>query len=126
MAGLTLDAGALIAAERGNRIFWALWKEAERRDLDVTVPAPVVVQVYRGARSAVVARLLRACIVEALDETRARRAGVLCGDSGQADVTDAVVVSSAAVRGDDIVTSDPSDLAVLVENMKGAGRLVPI
>jgi hypothetical protein len=28
VAGLTLDSGALIAAERGDRRFWAFWKEA--------------------------------------------------------------------------------------------------
>jgi predicted nucleic acid-binding protein len=123
---LTLDAGALIAAERGDRIFWALWKEAESRDVEVTVPAPVVVQVFRGPRSAVVARLLRACVVEPLDEARARRAGVLCGDCGSSDVTDAVVVASAALRRDDILTSDPEDLAALAAFVEGVGRIVPL
>ncbi|HEY4159401.1 MAG TPA: PIN domain-containing protein, partial [Polyangiaceae bacterium] len=121
-----LDAGALIAAERGDRSFWALWKEAELRDVDVTVPAPVVVQVFRGPRSAIVSKLLRACIVEPLDEARARRAGVLCGDSEQNDVTDAVVAASAAQRGDDIVTSDPTDLAALSAFAHGTGRIIAL
>ena len=29
--GLTLDSGALIAAEKGDRVFWALWKKAMDR-----------------------------------------------------------------------------------------------
>ena len=124
MAGLTLDAGALIAAERGDRRFWALWKEAERRDVDITVPAPVVAQVYRGARSAVISRVLSACVVEPLDEARARRAGRLCGASGTSDIADAAVVAGAASRRDDVVTSDPDDLERLRRFAPGAGRLI--
>jgi hypothetical protein len=52
VVGLTLDSGALMAAERGDRRFWALWELAEQRDVDVTVPANVVSQAYRGARQA--------------------------------------------------------------------------
>ena len=32
MAGLTLDAGALIAADRNERRFWRFWKLAMRRE----------------------------------------------------------------------------------------------
>ena len=124
MAGLTLHSGALIAAERGDRRFWALWKEAERRDLDVTVPATVVAQVYRGARSAVVSRVLWACIVEPLDDPGARRAGRLCAASKTSDIVDASVVASAAARGDDVVTSDPADMRRLAASARGVGRLI--
>jgi predicted nucleic acid-binding protein len=124
MAGLTLDAGALIAAERGDRRFWAIWKEAERRDVDVTVPATVVAQVFRGARAAVIHRLLKACVVEPLDDARARRAGRLCAASKTSDVVDASVVASAATRGDDVVTGDPTDLRRLAAATHGVGRLI--
>jgi hypothetical protein len=70
-------------------------------------------------------RLLRACVVEPLDEARARRAGVLCADRGQSDVTDAVVVSSVTLRGDDIVTSELDDLTLLCEVAEATGRLIP-
>lgn len=57
--------------------------------------------------------LLSACEVEDLDEFFAKEAGALCGRSGTADVVDATVVVSAARRNDDVLTSDPADLARL-------------
>ena len=126
MAGLTLDSGALIAAERGDRSFWAIWKEAEARDTDVTVPAPVVAQVFRGATSAVVARLLRACVVEPLDDALARRVGRLCGEARVADIVDATVIAGAAARGDDVLTSDVEDLKKLAVRARGAGQILRV
>jgi predicted nucleic acid-binding protein len=126
MAGLTLDTGALIAAERGDLRFWALWKDALRRDVDVTVPAAVVAQAYRGPRSAVVNRVLSACTVEPLDEERARRAGKLLTASRTSDVVDASVVAGAAARGDDVATSDPEDIHRLMQLAPGSGRLIAL
>ena len=110
MAGLTLDTGALIAAERGDRRFWAFWKEALRREVEVTVPAPVLAQVWRGAREARLAMLIGGCRVESLDSVLAKQTGALCGRSGTADVVDSFVVVSAGRRRDDVLTSDPDDL----------------
>jgi hypothetical protein len=126
VAGLTLDSGALIAAERGNRTFWALWEEAERRDLDVTVPANVIAQVYRGARSAVVARLLRACIVENVDERLAKRLGEVCGIARAEDVVDVSVVVGAASRRDHILTSDKRDLERIALHVRGVAGIIRI
>ena len=36
--GLTLDSGALIAAEKGEKRFWTYWEEALDRRAVVTVP----------------------------------------------------------------------------------------
>jgi hypothetical protein len=56
--GLTLDAGALIALERGDRRLLALLGEALRRGLFFRVPAGVVGQVWRdGRKQATLARL---------------------------------------------------------------------
>ena len=68
-SGLTLDSGALIAAEKGTARFRAIWKEAVERSAVVTVPADVISQVWRG-NSAAIARILNACEIEVLDETR--------------------------------------------------------
>jgi len=114
VAGLTLDSGALIAAERGRRRFWVFWKETIRRDAELTVPACVVAQTWRG-NNPVIARLLRACEVEPLVEARAKRVGVLLAESRTADVVDATVVLGAAIRQDAILTSDPEDLQHLVK-----------
>lgn len=126
MAGLTLDSGALIAAERGDRRFWALWERAEERDVDVTIPANVLAQVYRGSRSAVIARLVRACVVEPVDEVFAKRIGEISARSGIKDVVDVSVVVGAAARRDSIVTSDPLDLARVASHVRGVASFITL
>jgi predicted nucleic acid-binding protein len=114
VAGLTLDSGALIAFERADRRVMAYLKEALRRGVDMTIPAVVVAEVWRGGpRSARVATLLSACLVEPLDEPLARAAGEAMAAVKRSTVLDAIVVASAAVRGDLILTTDHDDLARL-------------
>jgi len=116
MAGLTLDAGALIAFERAERGVIALLARAVERGLEIVIPAGVVAQVWRdGRRQARLARLLAADEVEivVLDDGRARAAGQLCGVRRTTDIVDASVVLCARERGHRIVTSDPDDLARL-------------
>jgi hypothetical protein len=111
--GLTLDAGALIAIDKGDGRLIALLGEAVKRRLPVRVPAGVVGQVWRGgARQALLARFLRAREVDLLplDAPTARAAGELCGLAGAADVIDASVVLAARPSGDTVLTSDPDDL----------------
>lgn len=126
MAGLTLDTGALIAADRNDRHFWAYWKEAERRDIDVAVPAAVVAQAWRGPRNARMAMLLAACVVEDLDRSLAMDTGVLCGRSATSDVIDASLIVGAGRRGDDVLTSDPDDLTHLAASMTGVGNILDL
>ena len=111
--GLTLDAGALIAAEKRDRSFFALWKEALDRRARITLPSAVLAQVWRG-NSPVIARLLPSCSIEGLDEGTAKRVGALLAKAGRSDVIDAAVVAGAASRGDAVVTSDPDDIRALV------------
>lgn len=110
MAGLTYDAGALIAAERGDRKLWTLHRRALERETPPTVPAAVLAQVWRGGPQANLSRLLRGCVVDDLDEAFARMCGVALAVSSTADVIDATVVVGAARRGDAVVTSDLGDL----------------
>jgi hypothetical protein len=113
MAGLTLDAGALIAFERNDRRVVALMARSLVHGLPITVPAGVVGQVWRdGRRQARLARLLGApeVEVEALDDKRARDSGQLCGVRGTTDVIDASVVLCARSRRQRIVTSDARDI----------------
>lgn len=113
--GVTYDAGALIAAERNDRRMWALHAGYLAEEVLPTVPANVLAQAWRGGSSQVnLARMLRPCSIESMDEDRARRVGRLLGAARTSDVVDAVVVEGAAARGDAVVTSDPDDLAVLV------------
>ena len=124
-AGLTLDSGALIAAEKGDRRFWALWKEALHRGSTLTVPAAVVAQVWRGS-SAGIARVLQGCEVEDLSEERAKRIGRLLAASRTTDVVDASVVVGAAARRDAVVTSDRRDIDRLVSGLKQKIAIVSI
>jgi hypothetical protein len=123
---LTLDAGALIAAERGDRRFWVFWKEALRRDVDVTVPAAALAQAWRGGKNARTAMVLAACAVDELDERAAKQAGILCGRSGTADIVDASVMAGAARRRDDVLTSDPADLERLSILAPGARKVLDL
>jgi predicted nucleic acid-binding protein len=126
VAGLTLDSGALIAAERGDRKFWALWERAELRDAEITVPANVIAQAYRGPRSVVIARLLQACIVEPVDEHLAKRIGQVCAKAKVDDVVDVSVVVGAAARRDHILTSDPKDMLRIIAHVRGVAGVITI
>jgi predicted nucleic acid-binding protein len=111
VAGLTLDSGALIAFERGERRVMAHLKEAQARGADVTVPTVMVAEVWRGGpRSARLSMLLGACIVEPISDPLARRAGEAIAAVSGATTLDAIVMASAATRRDSVLTSDPDDL----------------
>ncbi len=123
MAGITLDTGALIAIERGEPRVGAYLRAAIGRGVPLVVPAPVLVQVWRGPRSARVANLLSLVFVEPLTEPLARGAGELLGRARTADVVDAVVVLSAANRGDELLTDDLRDITHLAQFVRGLGSV---
>lgn len=108
--GLTYDTGALIAAERGDRLVWTLHRAAVRRGLVPTVPAGVLAEAWRGGPQHQLSRLLRGCTVEALTEAGARDVGVLAARCGLSDVVDLAVVVGAARRGDAVVSSNRADI----------------
>ena len=112
-AGIVMDAGALIAMDRGNKRMIALLQRAMTQGRVFRVPSGVVGQVWRNGRVQVtLSRFLRSEGVEVvpLDEQMARACGELCGATGLHDVIDASVVILARERRDPIVTSDPDDL----------------
>ena len=111
MAGLTLDTGALIGFERSDRRVLIHLKNAELQGRELTVPTPVIAEAWRGgARSARIARLLGACTGEPLFEDLARVAGEAVAAVAGSGVIDAIVMASAARRGDRVLTSDFDDL----------------
>jgi hypothetical protein len=118
---ITLDAGALIAWERGDR--WAVLLVDELRDepsLRFAVPAGAAAQAYRDPpRQADLNRLLAHPRVETvpLDLATARTAGALRAARGTADVIDAAVVLCALARGGRVATTDPADLQVLAPGL---------
>ena len=110
MNGVTYDAGALLAADRGSQRMQALHRRALESGLVPVVPAGVLAQAWRGGPQPMLSRLLAGCRVEALDEPRARSVGAACALSKTSDVVDASVAVGAAARGDLVVTSDPDDI----------------
>lgn len=121
---VVLDAGALVAIERGDRDMIAIVKRERLANSSPLTHGGVVGQVWRGGRGrqAVLARLLPGVEVHPLDDDAGRRAGVLLADTGGADVIDAAVVLLAD-DGDEIFTSDPEDLRDLA---LAAGRRVEL
>ena len=63
--GVTYDAGALIAADHGERRMWARHRALLARRLVPTVPAPAVAQSWRGSARQVQLARLAGCDVEA-------------------------------------------------------------
>ncbi|MGH9128101.1 MAG: twitching motility protein PilT [Acidimicrobiales bacterium] len=115
MSALVLDAGALVAVDRGDRAMIARLRVAERSGMGLRSNGVVVAQVWRDptGRQAELARLLRSVDVRAVDERLGRDAGVLLGRAGTSDPVDATVVVVAS-PGDRILTSDPRDIRGLV------------
>jgi hypothetical protein len=114
---LILDAGALIAVERGDRELDVLLK---RELLASRIPAThggVIGQVWRGGSGQVrLARLLPGITVEPLTGALGKRAGALLARARRrdVDVIDAALVLLAS-DGDWILTSDPDDIVPLAE-----------
>lgn len=115
MAGLTLDAGALIAYERGEERIREILAVGYARGFVPTIPAIALAEVWRGdAKDARVARLLKACSVEPVDERLARAAGSLRRAIPGAGAIDACIAVGVRRRGDAIATSDPGDMRALL------------
>jgi len=120
--GLTLDTGALIAAEKRSPLFFGIVKRSLERRSVLTVPITVLAQAWRSG-AVMVARAVNACAVEPLTTRRAKAIGNLLGKSRTVDIVDASVVLGAVERRDAIVTSDPDDIARLLEAL---GEKLPI
>lgn len=115
MAGLTLDAGALIAYERGQAKIREILTVGYARGLVPTVPAVALAEVWRGdGKDARIAHLLKACTIEVVDERIARAAGGLRRKVEGAGTIDACIAIGVRLRGDAIATSDPVDMRALL------------
>jgi predicted nucleic acid-binding protein len=115
VAGLTLDAGALIAYEREDPRVREILALAFSRGAAPTVPAIALAEVWRGdAKDARVARLLKACAIEPVNESVARAAGRLRRETPGAGTVDACIAVGARRRGDAVATSDPDDMRRLL------------
>lgn len=111
---LVLDAGALIALERGNRSTAILLDAIREAGFDVRIPTSALAQAWRGGpQSAVLSRLIEGSRLDPLDERRAKEVGSRLGARGRSDVVDCHVVCCALERGATVATSDEDDLRSL-------------
>jgi len=110
--GLTFDTGALIALERRTQRIWNIYRTAMHDAIPITVPVAVVIEWWRG-RSDVRERILGGVRVEPLHLALAQAAGEALASVKSASPIDAVVMASAALRGDVVYTSDVMDLELL-------------
>jgi hypothetical protein len=104
--GLTYDTGALVAAERDDRVMWSLHRAALRRGLPPTVPAGVLAEGWRGGPQANLSRLLKGCDIEDLTKGQARAVGTLAARACHDDIVDVSVVEGAVRRNHAVVTSN--------------------
>ena len=109
MSGLTFDTGALIALERRHHRIARVYTTAVELGVIVTVPAVAIAEWWRG-RSDARDRVLRGVRVEQTDTDLMRRAGEALATVRGATIVDAIVMASAARRGDVVYTSDFDDL----------------
>jgi hypothetical protein len=125
MSGVTLDAGGLIAIDRGDRRVIALLARARELGARVTVPATALAQAVRSpTRQARLSRLIRqpTTDVVALDAGEATQVGILLASSGTSDIADAHVVICSRRGAQAIVTSDPDDL----RRLDAGARLIAV
>ena len=121
MAGVTMDAGGLIALERSDRRVVVLLARARETGARVTVPAPALAQtVRRPERQVRLARLVRQPTTDVvpLDRVDATNVGRLLAASATDDIADAHVVVCARRAAQQVVTSDPDDLLRLDPRIK--------
>lgn len=116
MAAVTLDAGVLIAAERGSSSARAVVASSVEDDMDLVVSAATVAEVWRGgSRGAGIAWLISTCQVEPVDSPLARRAGELLGEAGSQETLDAILVATAERHRAPVVTADLGHVAPLAD-----------
>jgi predicted nucleic acid-binding protein len=112
MAGLTFDTGALIGLERRHQRIRRVFATAVRDNVRITVPAAVIVEWWRG-RTDFAEDVLASLDVDPVDEVLAKAAGEALASVPAATAIDAIVMASAARRGDVVYTSDFQDLTRL-------------
>lgn len=116
--GVTFDTGALICVERRKERARKVFTRLCERDVLITVPLPVVGEWWRG-RTDWREKILTSVRVEPLTLELVKLAGealarlpAVRGRSGPG-IVDAIVMASAASRGDVVYTTDVDDLARL-------------
>jgi predicted nucleic acid-binding protein len=126
--GITFDTGALIALERKRFAMDEVFRAACQGRRVMTVPTVVIAEWVRaGAGERARERLLRSMVVEELTQDLAEKAGRVVGHvrsiSPDKGTIDAIVMTSAWLRGDTIYTSDVRDMSRIKHGFQPFARL---
>jgi predicted nucleic acid-binding protein len=113
--GVTFDTGALIALEKRKPRMGKVLRTLREDGVLITVPAVVVTEWWRGQRRPI-SRILAAVLIEPTTARLAKIAGEALAAVKGATPIDAIVMASAAQRGDVVYTSDVSDLSALADH----------
>jgi predicted nucleic acid-binding protein len=121
-AGVTLDTGALIQLEKGNRKAAQVLDAATDEGLPIRLPAAVLAEFWNGQHGRSITMLIEAAT---LADTRllAQAAGEALADRGRTrrgpGVVDALVAATAHAFGDAVLTTDPDDFRTLAQHFRG-------
>jgi len=113
--GVTFDTGALISVERRRDRARRVFERLREQDILITAPLPVIGEWWRG-RTDWREKILASVRVEPLTLGMVKLAGeALATVSGMSvrrgpGIVDAIVMASAASRGDLVYTGDVDDL----------------
>ena len=115
---MILDAGVLIAVDRGEQAAQSFLTAALEENVVLRTSTPVVAQVWRdGSRQARLARFLDTLEIHDFTLIDARMVGGILLRSGTTDVVDAHIVALAVRLQDSIVTADAADLLLLASHL---------
>lgn len=124
-SGLTLDTGALIALERGEKRMRTAVLRAEQLGMVISVPAVVLGEWWRGDVGRQRA-ILEAVDVEPVSEQLGKLAGEAIAALPGATVVDAIVMASAAQRGDVVYTGEFEALESLRIHFTGVHKVLRV
>ena len=122
MKGATYDTGMLIAIDRRKQRAVAVHEWLREERIPVNVPWVVVAEFWR-ARTDRRDAILRSVDIEAPSLALAKNAGSAVGAVRGATIVDAIVMASAALRGDVVYTGDVDDLSLLQRHFPGVRLL---
>lgn len=111
------DAGALVAADRGDRGVWADHRARLELGLVPITTAPVIAQVSRSPRQVQLRRFLRGCVLAPFSVDEAHEVGEVLARAGSADVVDAHLVVVAARSASTVLTSDRAGIERLSSHL---------
>ena len=110
-----LDTGALLAFERDDPSVFAVLENARRTETPLRTTSGVAAQAWRDpGRQVKLSLLLRGVHEVPIDSDLSRRIGTLLAATGTTDVVGASIVAVCG-QGDEVLTSDAEDLALLAQ-----------